>query len=462
MTETVLWALVPWAAVPAFLLWAVRLPRSLPGSSAGGSGGGGPVEGQGGGNPATGDPVRHEESRPPLVSIVVPARNEADNIEACLKSLVASDYPRFEILVVDDRSEDGTGALARRVATGNAQRLEVIDGAPVPEGWLGKPWACAQGAERARGDLILFTDADTVHGSGLLGRAVAGMEEDGADLLTLLGVQVMESFWERVVQPHIFFLMTLRYPSFERLARSPRWRDAIANGQFLLFRRSAYEALGGHRSVAGEVVEDQALAQRAKQAGLSISIRAAEDDLRTRMYRSLRAMVEGWTKNVVLGGRASLPPALRPLMAPSAAAAVAGLWLVPPAVFLAAWAGVGWGWLGDGPGWLAGMGGASTLRLWATSAVVLSLISWVLFLHYMRASRRYALTYPLGAAVAVYILLKAWIRGTTVVWKGRRYEVESRVEEDLPGPVMGAAAATEEDGAGTGRRDVRSVAGEDR
>lgn len=341
------------------------------------------------------------------MSVIIPARNEAVNIESCVASLAASDYEDFEIIVVDDGSQDGTGDRVRSLSAGNARRLEVAEGAELPEGWLGKPWACAQGAARANGELLLFTDADTTHGSGLLARAVQGMDEDGADLLTLLGRQLMETFWEKAVQPHIFLMMIFRYPDFERLAARGHWRDAIANGQYMLFRRTAYETLGGHEAVRGQIVEDQALAQLVKKTGGTISVRSAETDLATRMYRSLGELVRGWSKNVVHGGRASLPPALRLAMVPATVLGAAGLWLAPPLCLALALVGLG------GPG----------LLVWSASAVLMSMFAFSWFTHRMDGPVAYGLIYPVGAAVSVYIVLRAWIRGSRVEWKGREYRL---------------------------------------
>jgi chlorobactene glucosyltransferase len=373
---------LPWIVVLGFLLLFVRLPRELPAALPSGE-------------------------APPLVSVIVPARNEAVNIMTCVTSLVSSTYPNFEVIVVDDRSEDGTGALARAVGPGNARRLVVVEGAELSEGWLGKPWACWQGARQAEGELLLFTDADTTHGPELLGRAVAGLGEDGADLLTVLGRQLMETFWERLVQPQIFLTMLFRFPDFERVARNDNWRDAIANGQFILITREAYEAVGGHEAVHDEVVEDMALAQLVKRKGRALRVRSAEDDLATRMYRSLEELVAGWTKNIVTGGLQSLPRALRPLMAPLSLLTGVGLWLAPPLVLIAA---------------LAGVGG-SGLLLWAATVYALSAVIWTVFTHQMHAPARYGLLYPIGAALGTYIFIRSWVRGRDVEWKGRRYRL---------------------------------------
>jgi chlorobactene glucosyltransferase len=353
----------------------------------------------------------------PSLSVVVPARNEAVNIVACVRSLAASDYPDFEIVVVDDRSSDRTAELARSVPRGNARRIELVDGRPLPTGWLGKPWACHQGFQVATGSLVLFTDADTRHGAQLARRAVAALDEDEGDLLTVVGRQLMETFWERLVQPQIFLLMLMRFPDFERLARRGSWREAVANGQFLLFRREAYESIGGHSVVRDEVAEDLALAQHVKRAGLRLRIRGAEHHLETRMYRSLAQLVEGWSKNIVMGGLQAFAPWLRPLVPPVSLVTGVALWLVAPLVLLV--------WLAGSTGAdlpAAGMASGPVVR-WAATVYGLSVWLWVDWTRRMGAPGVYGALYPLGAAVGSYILLRAWIRGSTVEWKGRRYRL---------------------------------------
>lgn len=384
MTLSLVLAL-PWIALLAFLVLKVRLPQELP---------------------------RGPAAETPPVSVIVPARNEAVNIEACVGSLTRSAYPDFEIIVVDDRSGDGTGDLVRAMDRGNARDLRVVPGAELPDGWMGKPWACAQGAAAAWGDLLLFTDADTVHGPDLLGRAVAGLQEDDAHLLTVAGRQFMETFWERLVQPQVFFTMVIRFFDLERAVRRGRWRGAIANGQFMLFRRDAYDALGGHEAVRAEVVEDLVMAQIVVRQGRRLSVRMAEASFATRMYRSLGELVAGWSKNLVMGGLATMPPALRPFVAPSSALAAAALWLAPPASLAFALAGVG------GPG----------LLVWSATSVGVSVLLWSLFTARMGAPAWYGLLYPLGASVGMVIFLRSWTRGRRVEWKGRAYMVR-RVSE---------------------------------
>jgi chlorobactene glucosyltransferase len=388
---------MPWLGLLLWVRFGTRLPTELAEESSGG---------------------RSSDAWPSL-SVVVPARNEAINIVGCLRSLTSSDYPSFEIVVVDDRSEDFTAELARSVPRRNAARITVIDGRPLPPGWLGKPWACHQGVQAATGELVLFTDADTRHGPQLARRAAGAVEEDGADLMTVIGRQLMETFWERLVQPHIFLLMLMRFPDFEALARNRRWRDAVANGQFLLFRRSAYEAIGGHAAVRNEVAEDLALAQRVKRSGLRLRIRGAERHLATRMYRSLPQLVEGWSKNVVMGGLQTFSPWFRPVLPVASLMVEIGFWLVAPAVLVAWSAGSA---IDAWPAVVAGVD-SGQLVLWAATVYGLSAVLWGDWTRRMGTLPLYGALYPLGAGVASYILLRAWVRGPSVEWKGRRYRL---------------------------------------
>ncbi|MDP2959275.1 MAG: glycosyltransferase family 2 protein [Longimicrobiales bacterium] len=347
-----------------------------------------------------------------LVYVVILTYNHYQDTHECLESVYQLDATAFEVVVVDDRSEDGTGELARAVGRGNARTLRVVAGTELPEGWLGKPWACAQGAEAATGELLLFTDADTIHGPELLGRAVAAVESDAADLVTVTGRQLMGSFWERLVQPQIFLTMIFRFFDVGRDVERDRWRDAIANGQFLLFRRDSYDALGGHAAVKGEVVEDLVWAQIVVREGRRLCVRMAETAFATRMYRSLGELVAGWSKNIVQGGLATMPPRLRPYVAPVSALAGATLWLAPPAGLGAALLGVG------GPG----------LLLWSGVTVGMSALFWMVFTGRMGASPAYGLLYPLGSAVGMYIFLRSWARGRNVEWKGRKYRLKDLSE----------------------------------
>jgi chlorobactene glucosyltransferase len=338
----------------------------------------------------------------PPVSIIVPARNEAANIETVVRSILTSTYQAFEILVVDDRSSDATADLVRQLQAQDA-RVRLIAGAELPEGWYGKPWACFQGYQAARGAILLFTDADTRHTPELLPRAVGALAQRPADLVTVAPHQRCETFWERLVMPQIWLLLGLRYHP-ERVNRARRERDVIANGQFILVTREAYEAVGTHAAVRHEVAEDLALAQAFFRSSRRVRFIFAQRLMETRMYSSLRQLIEGWSKNVYLGGRRSFPnePVLRALV-PIMLAVALLFWLLPP-VTLALTLG--------GPG----------LRHAALVATGLSAVFWMLISYGMRIPVIYGLGFPLGALVTLYIAARSTWRGSrTVEWRGRRY-----------------------------------------
>ncbi len=409
MLIPVLVALLPWILLGIFMAFFIREPRPLPppGTSSSQETGFSATEGDAG--------ARGRAAPPPLVSVIVPARNEARNIVRCLESLGRLDHPRFEVVVVDDRSEDDTAERARAVPRGNAEAIRVVEGADLPEGWFGKPWACRQGAEAARGEILLFTDADTTHRPDLLTRALAALEEDGADVLSLLGEQEMETFAERLVQPQVFALIGLRFHRLDRVVTPDRWTDAIANGQYVLVRAEAYASIGGHEAVRGEVVEDLRLAQELVRAGHRLSLRLARDAFSTRMYTSLREVVNGWTKNVAVGARQS-SGRLAPLALPGILLFLAGVWLLPPAAFLLSAAGV----LLLGPGATAWT--SPPFLAWAGAAAFCTVAIQAGVYRRFGASPAMALLHPLGGLVVAFIVTRSWIRGEgRIEWKGRRY-----------------------------------------
>lgn len=387
-------AVLPWIALGVFMAFGIREPRPLPPPPDGGHG------------------TRAErDETAPAVSIIVPARNEAHNIEACVASLTRLRGVDFEIIVVDDRSTDGTAELVRAMAPGNARELRVLAGWEVPDGWFGKPWVCRQGADVARGHLLLFTDADTVHHPELLLRALAALREDRADALSVLGRQEMGTFGEKLVQPQIFVLIGLRFRRLDRVLDASRWREAIANGQFILVRKEAYDALGGHGAVRGEVVEDLRLAQELTRTGHRLAVRQGEDVFSTRMYESMRDLVNGWTKNVAVGARQSAGR-WGPVAAPGILLFLLVFWLLPPAGVLLAGA-EGLGVAGPLP---------PGLTSWAIGASALSVLIWISAYGRFGAPPAMGLLYPLGAAVAAFIVARSWLRGRRrIEWKGRTY-----------------------------------------
>ena len=273
------------------------------------------------------------------LTVVVPAYNEAANIATCLSSVLASDSPcpSWQVLLVDDRSTDNTVAIARTTATqagATGEHFTVLDAGPRPEGerWVGKNWACSRAMEQVRSEWVLFIDADVRLQPTTLQRALQQAVRDGADLLSLAPRLQCDCLAEWMVQPVMASLLGLGFPI--RAANDPTDPTAFAAGPFMLFRRSAYDAIGGHRALAGEVVEDLALARRIKGAGLRLRYLLGLDAVDLRMYQSFAALWEGWSKNWFVGLDRDVAKAL------GAAAVVvlmfSGPWLVAPAAAISA------------------------------------------------------------------------------------------------------------------------------
>ena len=343
---------------------------------------------------------------PPLVSVIVPARNEAHNIARCVTSILSTTYPNLELIVVDDSSTDGTAQIARDAAQRDP-RARFITSPPLPDGWFGKQWACATGAKVARGSVLQFTDADTVHGPDLVTRSMNAMRRTRAQLFSVAGRQELGGFWERVIQPQIFTILAMRYGGTESITQSTNVRDKIANGQCIFVTHDSYNAIGGHASVRTSVAEDMMLAQRFFAARKRVVIMLGVNQLSTRMYGSLREIVSGWRKNVFAGGLDSVPfGKMGQTIFPLVLLLPPLMELLPPlALVLAAF----------------GVATSSTLLLWAAMSCAATLAWWVVVYATIGENPLYALAYPLGALVLLYIFFTAVIRGRRVSWKGRTY-----------------------------------------
>ncbi len=232
----------------------------------------------------------------PMVSILVPARNEERNIAKCVGLLLAQDYPSFEVIICDDQSTDATRSILEQISL-KQPKLKVMDGVPLPEGHLGKNWACVQLARQAQGDLLLFTDADTLHQPQALRRIVTAMIGEKADLLTGFPRQEMHTWGERLLVP--FFSWALYCFNSLGLAyglRIPVLSSAV--GQMMLFRREAYQVIGGHERVADSIIDDLMLARQIKSAGLRWRFMNLTDLISCRMYQGSREAFDGFSKNL--------------------------------------------------------------------------------------------------------------------------------------------------------------------
>src|SRR6185437_11223320 len=329
-------------------------------------------------------------SEPPSVTVIVPARNESRNIAACLRSILASSYPRLQVIAVNDHSDDDTAAIARSIATTDP-RLTVLDNPDLPADWFGKQWACQTGANATSGEILVFMDADARAAPDLLVRSVNGMLQTRADFYSVLGRQEMVTFWERLLQMQVFTVLVTRFGGTEIVNRSTRASAKIANGQYLMVRRAIYDEFGGHGLVRGYVAEDLMLAQRYFELGKKTVLVEGLDQLSTRMYTSLRELMGGWRKNLFAGGRHSMPfgdraawlaPLLLPLpflmqLAPPVLLVVAILFRIP------------------------------ALELWGAITTGVTLLTWLAYYRIARVPVLYALLFPLGAAVTLYITLSA-------------------------------------------------------
>lgn len=236
----------------------------------------------------------------PRVSLIVPARNEERSIERCVRSLLTQEYPRdrVRVLVLDDRSTDRTGEILARLAAEDA-RLTVLTGAPLPGGWVGKCWALHQASRHADpgSRYLLFTDADTVHTPHMLTSVVRFAEARALDLLSLGTGQELGSWGERLFLPTILTFAVSGHGTVSEVNDPARRAVAKANGQFMLFRTTAYEAIGGHEAVKSEIVEDFALARLTKRLGHRLALADGRDLVRVRMYHSSREIWDGFSKN---------------------------------------------------------------------------------------------------------------------------------------------------------------------
>lgn len=337
----------------------------------------------------------------PSLSVIVPARNEERSIERCVRSLLAQTLHDYEVIVVDDRSEDRTGAILAELALED-RRLRVIAGAPLPGGWVGKPWALAQGVRAARGAWLLFTDADTCHAPHAFSSALAFVRARGADALSIWTHQELGSWGERAVLPTIMTMVMLGSGTMAQV-NDPADRDhALANGQFILVARAAHEALGGFDALRGEIVEDIAFARRLKADGRFRLVLADGAQLvRVRMYTSLRELWDGFTKNMYLGAEGDL------------------LKLGGGAVFLAL--------LSVVPAALAADALARKRPLRALEALLCVANGIAVEAHGLRKTGiplRFAWYAPIGYAVCGAILVNSTLRtltGRGVEWRGRRY-----------------------------------------
>lgn len=235
----------------------------------------------------------------PRVSVLIPARNEAAVIAGTVRRLLTQDYPHFELLLLDDASDDSTAEVARAAADGDS-RLRILSGEPLPAGWMGKSWACHQLAQAAQGEFLVFTDADVIWEAGALSRLVGEMARRGADLQTVWPTQEAVTWGERLVVPLLAFVI-VGYLPLLAVHHIPWPVFAAAMGQCLAFRRAAYDAVGGHAAIRAAITDDMAFAKAIKRRGLRLRVADGAGLIRCRMYRSWAQVRDGFAKNILAG-----------------------------------------------------------------------------------------------------------------------------------------------------------------
>lgn len=244
-------------------------------------------------------PDQRGDANLPRVSVLIPARNESAVIGATMRALLAQTHPDYEILLLDDQSTDSTGETALQAAQGDA-RLKILDGQPLPKGWGGKNWACHQLSQQAAGEILLFTDADVEWSPNALETLIRHMQATHADALTVWPTQRTETWGERLVVP-LMSMVIIGYLPVLATHRLPLAAFGAANGQCLVFRRAAYQTIGGHAAVKSEIVEDIRLAQRVKAYGLRLRVADGAGLIGCRMYRGWEQVRDGYAKNILAG-----------------------------------------------------------------------------------------------------------------------------------------------------------------
>jgi glycosyltransferase involved in cell wall biosynthesis len=334
----------------------------------------------------------------PKVSIIVPARNEAEMIETAVRSLLAVDYPDYELIVVNDRSDDATGEILDRLKAEHGARLVVVHVTELPPGWLGKTHAMWSAARKATGEWILFSDADVIHAPEALRRAVHYAEQEPADHMVVLPTMLMESVGERMMVSFFQAMFIFAYRPWK--VRDPRARDSMGVGAFNMVRRSAYEHIGTYKSMRLSVVDDMRLGEKVKQAGLASRVAFGEGMVTLRWAVGARGVVQNLTKNFFAQLRYNLAFAI--------AAALGLLWL-----HLGPWFGVIFA-----TGWA---------RVGYAVALACLLAVYIAMGKRTKIGTGYVLLHPVASLLMVFTLVRSTVLTLAhggVVWRGTFYPLE--------------------------------------
>ncbi|MCS6873057.1 MAG: glycosyltransferase family 2 protein [Pyrinomonadaceae bacterium] len=333
-----------------------------------------------------------------FVSVVVPARNEANRVlEKSISSMLSQDYKSFEVIVVNDRSTDGTGEILQELAKRDS-KLKIIDGKETESGWLGKPFALQQGFEKARGDWVLITDADIIFSPYTVKTSVKFAKENNLDALTLLPRIVHGSFWETLFMPVFGWFCLLAMPP--QYVNDPNRKESMGIGNFFLFRKGVLDELGGFVLVKDEVAEDLKMAEILKRSGFKMRLEYAPNLIETRMYSSLKEIWEGFTKNLFSGVKFSFVKS-------AISCVFILLFGVLPIVFAV----------------LFLLMGSYALAFWFFLIYFFQVLTFAVIHLKWQGNILYAFLTPLGLMLFLLILANSTVRiatGKGVTWKGRK------------------------------------------
>jgi len=333
----------------------------------------------------------------PRVSILFAARDEAAKLPEALASLLAVDYPNYEVIAVDDRSEDATLEILNDFARRDS-RLRVIHIAELPQGWLGKPHALEMAYRESTGEWLVFTDADVQFAPDLLRRALALLQQEGSDHLTLLAGLDLRGFWEPTAVGYLGVCFALGVRPWQ--VSDPKSKVYMGVGAFQMIRRSTYEAIGTHRRLAMEVLDDMKLGKLVKQNGFRSNVAPSENLLRIRWQEGIGNVIKGMTKNMFAGFDFNIAKTV---------AGVAGIFVISVLPILGVI-------FARGPAQIA-----------AGVAAVVAMLFEAQLMTQAKASRWFGVTHALGALIVCYIIVRSMVvtpgRGG-VVWRGTFYALE--------------------------------------
>jgi chlorobactene glucosyltransferase len=364
----------------------------------------------------------------PKVSIIVPVRNEEKYISKCLDSLLNQRYPNFEIIVIDDSSSDGTWDIVQRYTENFEQSLDAINAGPSPDGWIGKSWACYQGYLKATGDIFMFTDADTIHSQNVLSLAVEHLISQKLDALTAIPRLECEDFWTKITLPVVWSISYVRYSPLR--ANNPNTTIGYFFGSFYIISRRVYEAVGTHKAVKGEIVEDGALGGIVKKEKYRLKVVRGEHHIRAIWARDLSSLWHG----------------LRRLMIPlyyqdkihASIVTIAVFFLLLTPIFL----------LPFSISFLTQLSiigihtSINDIRIWDTVLIGFSMMAIGLVILSSAIQSKHVLynspIYSLGAPIASFIISLGFIssiidakKSGIVKWKGRKYAIGNTTQHAL-------------------------------